>query len=195
MAEIAPGLIDYSAFHDGIGMTVHSHYACESAVLIDPMPPDAPLPTTPQLVVLTNRHHLRHATDFQCPIHCHEAGLHEFEGSGVDVEGFAWGDELAPGVRALEVGVLCPEESALHVAVGDGFLAFADAIVRDDDGELAFVSDYLLGDDPAAIRAGLRDAFARLIEEEDFDGLLLAHGEPSPSGGRAELAAFVASAT
>ena len=62
MAEIAPGLIDYSAFHDGIGMTVHSHYACESAVLIDPMPPDAPLPTTPQLVVLTNRHHLRHAT-------------------------------------------------------------------------------------------------------------------------------------
>ncbi|HMI72139.1 MAG TPA: hypothetical protein VK510_19230, partial [Solirubrobacteraceae bacterium] len=135
MEEIAPGLIDYSAFHDGIGMTVHSHYACESAVLIDPMPPDAPLPTTPQLVVLTNRHHLRHSTDFGCPIRCHEAGLHEFEGSGVEVEGFAWGDELAPGVRALEVGVLCHEESALHIAVGDGFLAFADAIVREDDGE------------------------------------------------------------
>jgi hypothetical protein len=91
--------------------------------------------------------------------------------------------------------VLCPEESALHVAVGDGFLAFADSIVRDDDGDLAFVSDYLLGDDPPAIRAGLRDAFARLIEEEEFDGLLLAHGGPSPSGGRAELEAFVASAT
>jgi hypothetical protein len=145
-------------------------------------------------VVLTNRHHLRHSTDFGCPIRCHEAGLHEFEGSGVHVEGFAWGDELAPGIRALEVGVLCPEESALHVAVGDGFLAFADAIVRDDDGDLAFVSDYLLGDDPAAIRAGLRDAFTRLIEEHEFDGLLLAHGAPSPSGGRAELETFVASA-
>ena len=118
MEEIAPGLVDYSAFHDGIGMTVHSHYACESGVLIDPMAPDAPLPTTPQLVVLTNRHHLRHATEFGCPIRCHEAGLHEFEGSGVHVDGFAWGEELAPGVRALEVGVLCPEESALHVAVG-----------------------------------------------------------------------------
>jgi hypothetical protein len=194
MEEIAPGLVDYSAFHDGIGVTVHSHYACESAVLIDPMPPDAPLPTTPQLVVLTNRHHLRHATEFGCPIRCHEAGLHEFEGSGVHVDGFAWGDELAPGVRALEVGVLCPEESALHVAVGDGFLAFADSIVRDDEGRLAFVSDHLLGDDPAAIRSGLRDAFARLIEKEEFDGLLLAHAEPSPSGGRAELEAFVAAA-
>jgi hypothetical protein len=175
-------------------MTVHSHYACESGVLIDPMAPDAALASTPRLVVLTNRHHLRHATEFGCPIRCHDAGLHEFEGSGVHVDGFAWGEELAPGVRALEVGVLCPEESALHLAVGDGFLAFADSIVRDDDGRLAFVSDHLLGDDPAAIRSGLRDAFARLIEEEDFDGLLFAHAEPSRSGGRAELEAFVAAA-
>jgi hypothetical protein len=191
MEEIAPGLVDYGAFHDGIGMTVHSHYACESGVLIDPMALDAPLPTTPHLVVLTNRHHLRHATDYGCPIRCHEAGLHEFEGTGVDVEGFAFGDELAPGVRALEVGVLCPEETALHLAVGDGFVAFADAIVREDDGRLAFVPDYLLGDDPPAVRAGLRDAFARLLEEQDFDGLLLAHGDPAPSGGRAQLEAFL----
>jgi hypothetical protein len=194
MEQIAPGLLDYGAFHDGIGMTVHSHYVCESGVLIDPMRPDAPLPTTPQVVVLTNRHHLRHATDFDCPIRCHEAGLHEFEGSGVRVDGFAWGDELAPGVRALEVGVLCPEESALHIAVGDGFLAFADSIVRDDDGRLTFVSDYLLGDDPPAIRGGLRDAFARLLDEVQFDGLLLAHGEPTGNGGRAELEEFVAAA-
>jgi hypothetical protein len=194
MAQIAPGLIDYSAFHDGIGMTVHSHFVCEPGVLIDPMPADAPLPTAPKLAVLTNRHHLRHATDYGCPIRCHEAGLHEFEGSGVHVDGFAWGDELAPGVRALEVGVLCPEESALHIAVGDGFLSFADSIIRDDDGRLTFVSDFLLGDDPPAIRAGLCDAFARLLDEEEFDGLLLAHGDPTPSGGRADFEAFVAAA-
>jgi hypothetical protein len=94
-------------------------------------------------------------------------------------------------VRALEVGVLCPEETALHLAVGDGFVAFADAIVREEDGGLAFVPDFLLGDDPATIKAGLRDAFARLLEEEAFDGLLLAHGAPTASGGRAELQAFV----
>jgi hypothetical protein len=191
MNEIAPGLLDWTAMHDGIGQEVHSHYVVEPRVLIDPMPADGELPSRPRLVVLTNRHHLRHATDYGCPIRCHEAGLHEFEGTGVDVEGFAFGDELAPGVRALEVGVLCPEETALHLAVGDGFVAFADAIVREDDGALAFVPDYLLGDDPPAVRAGLRDAFARLLEEQDFDGLLLAHGDPAPSGGRAQLEAFL----
>ena len=191
MDELAPGLLDYRAFHRGIGMTVHSHYVVDAGVLIDPMEPDGELPGEPRLAVLTNRHHLRHAPDFGCPIRSHEAGLHEFADSGVHVEGFAWGDELAPGVRALEVGVLCPEESALHVAVRDGFLAFADALVRDDDGSLAFVSDPLLGDDPRAIRGGLLDAFARLLDEEDFDGLLLAHGAPTASGGRAELEAFV----
>jgi len=191
MTEIAPGIVDWTAFHDGIGQEVHSHYATASGVLIDPMPSDGDLPGEPRLAVLTNRHHLRHATDYGCPIRCHEAGLHEFEGTGVDVEGFAFGDELAPGVRALEIGVLCPEETALHLAVGDGFVAFADAIIRDDDGHLAFVPDYLLGDDPQAVRAGLRDAFARVLEEEAFDGLLLAHGAPTASGGRAELQAFV----
>jgi hypothetical protein len=192
MEELAPGLIDYSAFHRGIGLTVHSHYVVDTGVLVDPMTPDGELPGEPRLAVLTNRHHLRRAADFGCPILCHEAGLHQFEGTDVEVDGFAWGDELAPGVRALEVGVLCPEETALHVAVGDGYLAFADAITRDDDGDLAFVSDYLLGDDPAAIRAGLRGAFARLLAEAEFDGLLLAHGAPSASGGRAELEAFAA---
>jgi len=191
MQEIAPGLLDWTAYRDTIGEDVHSHYVAEPGVLIDPMPPDDPLPTDPQLIVLTNRHHLRHATDYDCPIRCHEAGLHEFEGTDVDVQGFAFGDELAPGVRALEVGVLCPEETALHIAAGDGFLAFADAVVRGGDGELAFVSDYLLGDEPEAIKAGLRDAFARLLDTAEFDGLLLAHGDPSPTGGRAELERFL----
>ncbi|HEX5900145.1 MAG TPA: hypothetical protein VFY32_12155, partial [Solirubrobacteraceae bacterium] len=186
-----PGIVDWSAFHEGIGQEVHSHYATASGVLIDPMPADGELPGEPRLVVLTNRHHLRHATDYGCPIRCHQAGLHEFEGIGVDVEGFAFGDEVAPGVRALEVGVLCPEETALHLAVGDGFVALADAIVRAQDGGLAFVPDFLLGDDPQAVKTGLRDAFARLLEEEAFDGLLLAHGAPTASGGRAELQAFV----
>jgi hypothetical protein len=191
MKEIAPGLIDWTALHEGIGQEVHSHYVAEPGVVIDPMPADGELPSRPRLAVLTNRHHLRHARDYGCPIRCHEAGLHEFEGADVEVEGFAFGDELAPGLRALEVGVLCPEETALHIAVGDGFLALADAIVRDGKGRLAFVPDYLLGDDPDAVRTGLRDAFARLLNEERFDGLLLAHGDPTARGGRAELEAFL----
>jgi hypothetical protein len=191
MQQLAPGLLDWTAYRETIGQRVHSHYVVEPGVAIDPMPPVGPLPSEPRLAVLTNRHHLRFAADYGCPIRCHEAGLHEFEGGDVEVEGFAWGDELAPGVRAVEVGVLCPEETALHIAAGDGFLAFADAIVREDDGALAFVPDWLLGDDPEAVRAGLNDAFVRLLETEEFDGLLLAHGNPTPSGARAELERFV----
>ena len=193
MDEIAPGLYDYAAFHRTIGLTVHSHFVAEAGVLIDPMALDGELPAPASLAVLTNRHHLRHAADFGCPIACHEAGLREFEGTGVEVRGFSWGEDLAPGVRALEVGVLCPEETALHVAVGDGFLSFADAVIRGDDGGLELVADHLLGDDPEAVREGLLAAFSRLLQQVSFDGLLLAHGAPSVRGGRAELEALVGS--
>jgi hypothetical protein len=191
MDEIAAGLYDYTAFHRGIRLIVHSHFVAAPGVLVDPMPADGELPGPARLAVLTNRHHLRHAAGFGCPIVCHEAGLHEFEGADVDVSAYAWGDELAPGVRALEVGVLCPEETALHIAIGDGFLAFADAVIRGDDGGLELVPDDLLGDDPRAVEAGLRARLARLLEDEEFDGLLLAHGAPSVAGGRAELEAFL----
>ena len=145
-------------------------------------------------IVLTNRHHYRQADEFRarfgCAVLCHEAGLHEFA-DGREVEGFAFGDELAHGVRAKEVGVLTPEETAVHFE-GGGALAFADAVIRGDDGGLGFVPDGLLGDDPQAIKAGLRDAFARLAGELDFDALLLAHGEPMRQGARSALRAFAA---
>jgi hypothetical protein len=142
-------------------------------------------------VLLTNRHHYRHAdrfvAAFGATVHCHEAGLHEFAGTDRAVTGFRWGDEVAPGVVAREVGVLTPEEAALHVS---GLaLALADAVIREDSGALAFVPDFLLGDDPPAIRAGLRARLAALAEL-DWDVLALAHGEPRAEGGRAEVAAF-----
>jgi hypothetical protein len=34
-------------------------------------------------------------------------------------------------------------------------------------------------------------ALGRLLEEEDFDGLLFAHGDPLPAGGRRALEGFV----
>jgi hypothetical protein len=191
MEEIQPGLLHWTAHRDTIDADVHSYLHTESGTLIDPMEPlqglDAVPP--PERIVLTNRHHYRHSDRFReafgCPVLCHEAGLHEFPGR--DVEGFRWGDELAPGVRALEVGVLCPEETAIHVG---GALAFADALVRGRHGELAFVPDWLLGDDPAAIRAGLRERFRALAEEAEFDALLLAHGDPIRTGGRSALRTF-----
>jgi hypothetical protein len=82
MREVAPGLYDWTTFHERIGLWVHSHFDAPSGPLIDPRIPE----------------------------------------QGVD-------------------------------AVG---------------------------------------AIARLLEQEAFDGLLLAHGDPFPTGGRAALERFVA---
>jgi hypothetical protein len=189
MEEIRPGLLHWTAFHQGIRQDVHSAFHVPTRTLIDPMlPPEGAAALDPARIVLTNRHHYRHSDRFieafGCQVLCHEAGLHELDGG---VEGFAFGDELAPGVVAHEVGVLCPEETA--VQVGDA-LAFADAIIRGRHGELGFVPDFLLGDDPLAIRRGLRERFHALAEAVEFDALLLAHGEPVTTGGRSALRTF-----
>jgi len=202
MEEIAPGLFHWTAYRETIGADVHSYYDAASGTVLDPMVPLQGLEAFDgrpvERLVLTNRHHYRQADAFRerfgCPVLCHEAGLHEFS-DGREVEGFAFGDELGPGVRALEVGVLTPEETAIKLDAGDGALAFADCLVRGGHGELGFVPDELLGDDPAAIRDGLRAAFRRLAGDEAFDSLLLAHGEPVRQGGRSALMTFGAAPT
>lgn len=195
MDEVIPGVWDWTTYHEGIGMDVHSHFHAPSGTLIDPRVPEEGLEwfkrAEPRRIVLTNRHHHRHSAEFAqafgCPVLCHEAGLHEFEG-GPAVEGFAFGDELAPGVRALEVAGITPEETALRLDAGPGALAFADGVIRDGD-RLAFVPDGLLGDDPEAVKWALRAALRRLLDE-DFDALLMAHGAPLAAGGKERLRAI-----
>src|SRR5207248_2851860 len=199
MEEIAPGMFHWTAFHDGIRQQVHSYYVPGSAALIDPMEPDEGLDwfaerTPPERILLSNRHHYRHTgrfvDRFGSRVLCHKSGLHEFEG-GPAVQGFAWGDELAPGITAYEVGVLCPEESGLYIETGGGALSVADGIVEWPGKEgLVFVPDNLLGDDPDAIKDGLRAAYGRLADELEFDTLLMAHGSPVAGGARGVLRAF-----
>jgi hypothetical protein len=198
MDEILPGVMHWSAVHPNIRARVHSAFHVETRTLIDPMVPEEGLAWfeahPPERALLTNRHHLRGAEEFAaafgCSIHCHPAGLHAFEG-GPDVQPMEPGDTPAPGIRVLEVGAITPEEVALHIDAGPGALAFADGVIRGTDGRLAFVPDSLLGDDPAAVKRGLRAALARILDEREFDGLLLAHGAPAARGGRAELEAFL----
>jgi hypothetical protein len=200
MEELVPGLFRWTAFHEGIRMPVSSLFvAGEAAALVDPMLPEGGVEAvarlgTPQAIVLTNRHHLRHserfADAFGCPILCHEAGLHEFADGGPDVTPFRFGDTLRPGVEALELDAICAEETTLRIAAGDGVLAFADAIVRYGE-EIGFVPDRLLGDDPEQVKRDIRAALARLLDH-DFDTLAFAHGEPIVGAGRAALERFLA---
>jgi glyoxylase-like metal-dependent hydrolase (beta-lactamase superfamily II) len=198
MDETLPGILHWTTFHEGIREPVHSHFFVEAAALFDPRLPEGGTDELarhgrPERILLSNRHHLRHsecfAEAFSCPIRCHEAGLHEF-GDGPEVQGFRFGEEVAPGIRALEMGALTPEDTVFHLAAGPGALLFADGLIRGRDGVLAFVPDGLMGDDPAEVKRGLELSLRRLLDE-DFDALLFAHGEPMARGGHRALEEFV----
>ena len=148
----------------------------------------------PTHIFMTNRLHDRDCQQFidtyGATVWCHRAGLHEFDGGGLQVTPFDHGDELPGGVMALEVAVLCPEETAFLIAKSEGVLAIGDALVR-WEGKIGFVPDYLLGDDPPSVRIGIRDAFLSICEDFDFDHLLFAHGDPLVHAGKAELRQYL----
>jgi hypothetical protein len=196
--EILPGLVQWGTFHEGIGHVVYSSFELGSGTLIDPMEPEEGLGAlaaiaTPQRVVLTNRHHYRHADrcarDFGCPVLCHRAGLDHFD-SDHPVRGFRFDEQLAQDILALTLASICDEETTLLLDVSNGALCFGDGVTREEDGALAFMPDRLLGDDPAAVRQGLSRNLRRMFDE-DFDALLFAHAEPVLRDGRALLSAFL----
>lgn len=196
MREIVPGVVHWTTFHEGIGEQVSSYYVVDGGVLLDPRAPDeggfealAERYGEPRAVILTNRHHYRHSADvirlFGATVHAHESGLYEFTPEQ-QVQGFAFGDALPGGAEAVELGVICPDETAVWFS-RLRVLAMADALVREPpDGEPGFVPDDLIGDDPEAVKAGLRAGFARLAELGP-QTLLLAHGLPIVGDGQAAL--------
>jgi hypothetical protein len=197
LEEIGPGIHHWKAKHPKIGIEVSSYYLEPSHGLLDPLLPGEGIEwfrshPAPQRIILTNRHHYRDSDEFReefgCPVLCSENGLHEFEG-GPEVEGFAFGDELAEGVTAHEVGAICPDETALHIEAGEGFLAIADGLIN--YGGVGFVPDNLLGDDAEEVKGGLSDSYHRLLDLE-FAGVLFAHGDPIPRGGKQALGEFLA---
>jgi len=197
--EVLPGIHHWTRVHPRIRTAVSSYYVEPAGVLIDPLVPREGLGwfegrRYPEQVVMTIRHHLREgqrfAAAFGCRLRCHEDGLHEFE-RGPEVEGFPFGEELAPGVTALEVDAISPDETALHLEYGGGALAFGDGLTRPGGGSLRFVPNYLIGDDPERVKRELTSAFVRLLAL-DFDTLLFAHGDPLVGGGKEALREFVA---
>jgi hypothetical protein len=195
MEEIVPQIYHWTAFHPDIHQDVHSYCVTGlgPVVLIDPMVPADGLDwfqqhAKPQHIYLTNRlHHRdcdRFVEAFGTTVWCHSAGLHEF-GPNPRVKGFEHGDELPGGLRALKVDALCPEETALLIPTGEGALSLGDAVIRENE-HLEFVPDSLMGDDPQAVKRGLKAALKALLDER-FEHLLLAHGRPFVTGGKEAL--------
>lgn len=200
--EVVPGIHHWEARHPKIKLRVSSYYVEPAATLLDPiMPEDGDLDwfsqheRRPERIVLTNRHHYRHTDEFRAalgglPILASRPGMHEFD-DGQDVEPFDFGDEVAPGITAIEVGGICPDDTALRVDVAGGTIAFADGIIRPPGGgPLMFVPDQLMGE-PERDKEALRRALRKIVEDEEFENVLLAHGEPVVGDGRQALRDFL----
>lgn len=198
--EIVDGLFHWTAIHPDIRVEVSSYYLPGPRVLIDPLIPSPrgrdwlKKHGPPEHIVLTNRLHSRHSAKlvaaFRCTVWCHRAGLSHLAPE-LKARPFDPGDELPGGIVAVEIGVLCPDESALHLPLVRA-AAVADGVVREGDGPLSFVPDELLVDDPRdaeRVRRGLKAAYLRLARRP-FDHLLLAHGNPWLQDGRDALRAW-----
>jgi hypothetical protein len=193
--EILPGVLHWSARHPSAGIESASHYLVEEGILIDPIAPPEGLEWFDGReigeILLTNRHHTRSAFDLQdrlgTTIRAPRAGMHDLPADRV--QPYDFGDELTAGIRPHAISDTWPDETALEIP-GHSAVAIADGVM-DYDG-LAFVPDPLLGDDPMAEKRRLRDGFARLAAEVDFDNLLFAHGIPIIGDAREQLRRFAA---
>jgi len=196
MREVLPGVYHWQTTHPRIHFKVSSYWLQDGGVLLDPLVPEdvgmdwfRTRAQQPQVVLLTNRHHLRHSQRYReafgCPIMCNRAGLHEFA-HDEQVEAFDPGDRLPGEVLAKPMGGISPDDTALYLD-GRRTLCFADAIVRGGEaGELGFVPDSLM-DDPPATKGAVLAALARLLAELEFENVLLAHGAPLIGDGRERL--------
>ena len=195
MEEVIDGIFHWKARHPRTESEVDCHFVAGSGTAIDPLLPDEGIEWFDgrgvQRVVLSTRHHLRHAPQlterFGCPILCHEAGLYEFE-DGPDVDGFAFGDRLAADVVALEMDSISPDDTALLIESGGGALLFADSLIHRD--AVGFVSDRLIGDNPEEVKRRIRERCDALLTEK-FEHLLFAHGDPLLGSGREALRGVV----
>ena len=199
MDQVLPGIYHWTTHDAGeVDGPVSSYYVEPAGALIDPRVPDEGLEAfaglaQPQQAILTNHRHLRQSDTFReafdCVVRAAAKRLKE-NLPGADVRAFEFGDEVAPGVFAIEIGVFRDDETALHITYDEGAMAFGDALVRPAGGPLAYPSDDDLGAHPLRKRKGLKEAFRALLLR-DFDALLFAHGEPLSNHGKRALREFV----
>lgn len=197
MQRILPGVLHWTSIHPGHGIEISSYLLEAERVLIDPTVPAEGLEWfeehgAPAAILLSNRHHYRgagaFAERFGTPVHVSRLGAQEFT-RGEPVTFFAPGDELPGGVRSVEIGGICPDETALF-APAHRAIAVADGLVRiPSEAPLGFVPDQLMHDPPRT-RARLAEAYRRMLDL-DFDHLLPAHGHPMVGGAREALRRFL----
>ena len=204
--EVLPGVHHWTQVHPAIHIAVSSYLVDGARTLLDPLVPEEGLAWferhgAPEHVLLTNRLHSRQTRQFVdafgCEVWTNREGLDHFGPQGeirdLEPRGFEAGARLPGAIQSYFVGALCPDETAFLVPGPEPALAIADGVVRDGDGPLVFVPDFLMGDDPEAVKRGLKAAYRRILALDiAFDHLLLAHGQPWIGGARDALGELVA---
>jgi glyoxylase-like metal-dependent hydrolase (beta-lactamase superfamily II) len=190
MEQIAPGIRHWKAVHPNLSIEVSSYWLPDLRLLLDPIAVPEEVEGV-EHILLSCRHHTRDSLDaaqrFDATISAPRTGMHEF-GDGTPIQAYDFGEPLLGGaVTAHQVGGLSPDETALHIPAVNA-LAVADGAIRYGD-DLGFVPDQYM-DDPEKDKAELKRGFGELADQLDFDVLLLAHGNPIPSGGREALRRF-----
>jgi hypothetical protein len=191
--EIAPGIRHWKAPHPNIGVEVSSYWLPDLKLLLDPIAVPDEVEGV-ECILLSCRHHVRDSLEaaerLGATVHAPRTGMREF-GDDTEIQPYDFGDPLLDGaVVPHQVGGLSPDETALHIPSVSA-LCLADGAIRYGD-ELGFVPDQYM-DDPERDKADLKRGFAELADQLDFDVLLVAHGEPYPSGGRDALRKFAES--
>jgi len=187
MQEITRGIRHWTAIHPNLGIEVSSYWLPGLRVLLDPL--DVPEEVEDvEEIVLSNRHHKRSAFEarerFGAVLRVPRLGLHEFAEDD-PVEPYDFGEPLAGGaITAHQVTELWPDDGALHIPSLEA-LAIADTVVN-YRGRLELMPDQYM-DDPPAERRGIVEGLARLVEELEFEHLLVAHGTPLVGEGRLRL--------
>jgi hypothetical protein len=190
MDEIAPGIRHWKAEHPNLGADVSSYWLPDLRLLLDPIAVPDEVEGV-EHIVLSCRHHVRDSLEaaerFGATVHAPRTGMHDYP-DDTPIQPYDFGEPLLDGaVTPYQVGGLSPDETALHIPSVNA-LSIADGAIRYTD-ELHFVPDQYM-DDPEKDKADVRRGLGELADRLDFDVLLLAHGEPYPSGGRDALRAF-----
>lgn len=196
MNELLPDVFTWSWFSERHGYDFNGYLlrAPGGNVCVDPVEmSDAVLDDIARegvsLIVLTNRNHtrasnrVRDRTRATVAIHSADAPHAREQGALIDRE-LAFGESVGPFV-ALDAHGKSPGEIALHWPERR-MLVVGDACVGNPPGACAMLPEKVI-DDVAALRASLTR-----LATVDFDRLLLGDGVAFTTGGRAALAALVA---
>jgi hypothetical protein len=190
MEEIAPGVRHWKSTHPNLGIEVSAYWLPDLKLLLDPISVPDEVDEVDE-ILLSCRHHLRDSLEaaerFGATVRAPRTGMQDFE-EGSPVEPYDFATPLLGGaVTAHQVGGLSPDETALHIPSVNA-LSIADGAMRYGE-DLHFVPDQYMGE-PDKDKADLKRGFGELADQLEFDVLLLAHGNPIPTGGREALRRF-----